>query len=88
MPTHIKEFYKDLADNDFEISFGLFHQRFSTNTLPQWKLAQPFRMIAHNGEINSVEANRFNVAAKSEFLKSEIFSDEEIRRLLPIIQDG
>ncbi len=88
MPTHIKEFYKDLADKDFEISFGLFHQRFSTNTLPQWKLAQPFRMIAHNGEINSVEANRFNVAARSEFLKSEIFSDDEIKRLLPIIQDG
>ncbi len=88
MPTHIKEFYKDLADKDFEISFGLFHQRFSTNALPQWKLAQPFRMIAHNGEINSVEANRFNVAARSEFLKSEIFSDDEIKRLLPIIQDG
>lgn len=88
MPTHIKEFYKDLADKEFEISFGLFHQRFSTNTLPQWKLAQPFRMIAHNGEINSVEANRFNVAAKSEYLKSEIFSDDEIKRLLPIIQDG
>ena len=88
MPTHIKEFYKDLADKDFEISYALFHQRFSTNTLPQWKLAQPFRMIAHNGEINSVEANRFNVAAKSEYLKSEIFSDEEMRRLLPIIQDG
>ncbi len=88
MPTHIKEFYKDLADKDFEISFGLFHQRFSTNTLPQWKLAQPFRMIAHNGEINSIEANRFNVAAKSEFIKSEIFSDDEIKRLLPIIQDG
>ena len=53
MPTHIKEFYQDLADEDFEISYCLFHQRFSTNTLPQWKLAQPFRMIAHNGEINS-----------------------------------
>ena len=64
MPTHIKEFYPDLSDPDFEISYSLFHQRFSTNTLPQWRLAQPFRMIAHNGEINSVEANRFNVAAK------------------------
>jgi len=48
MPTHIKEFYKDLADEDFEISFCLFHQRFSTNTLPEWRLAQPFRAIAHN----------------------------------------
>jgi len=88
MPTHIKEFYKDLADKDFEISFGLFHQRFSTNTLPKWKLAQPFRMIAHNGEINSVTANRFNVASKSEFMQSDIFSNEELKRLLPIIQDG
>ncbi len=88
MPTHIKEFYKDLQDKDFKVSFALFHQRFSTNTLPKWKLAQPFRMIAHNGEINSVTANRFNVASKSEFLKSDIFSDDEIRRLMPIVQDG
>ncbi|WP_456380796.1 glutamate synthase large subunit [Hydrogenimonas sp.] len=88
MPTHIKEFYPDLADPDFEISFALFHQRFSTNTLPQWRLAQPFRMIAHNGEINSVEANRFNVAAKCESVKSEIFSDEELKRLFPLMQEG
>ncbi len=88
MPTHIKEFYKDLQDEDFEISFCLFHQRFSTNTLPQWKLAQPFRMIAHNGEINSVTANRFNAIMKSEDIKSDIFTDEELKRLLPIIQDG
>ena len=64
MPTHIKAFYTDLADENFKISFCLFHQRFSTNTLPEWRLAQPFRMIAHNGEINSVTANRFNVASK------------------------
>ena len=88
MPTHIKHFYVDLRDDDFKISFSLFHQRFSTNTLPQWRLAQPFRAIAHNGEINSVEANRFNVEIKSEQLKSEIFSDEEIARLLPILQTG
>jgi len=88
MPTHIKEFYPDLNDPDFEISFSLFHQRFSTNTLPQWRLAQPFRMIAHNGEINSVEANRFNVIAKCESIRSEVFTDEEIKRLLPLLQDG
>ncbi len=88
MPTHIKAFYKDLANERFEISFCLFHQRFSTNTLPQWKLAQPFRMIAHNGEINSVTANRFNVAAKLNDVKSEIFSNEEMQRLVPIIQEG
>lgn len=86
MPTHIKQFYKDLNDKTFKISFCLFHQRFSTNTLPEWRLAQPFRMIAHNGEINSVTANRFNVAAKSSALESSVFSNEELKRLLPIIQ--
>ncbi len=88
MPTHIKHFYKDLRDDDFRISFALFHQRFSTNTLPQWRLAQPFRTIAHNGEINSVEANRFNVQIKSEQIESEVFTDEEIKRVLPILQVG
>jgi glutamate synthase (NADPH/NADH) large chain len=88
MPTHIKHFYIDLRDDDFQISFALFHQRFSTNTLPQWRLAQPFRAIAHNGEINSVEANRFNVQIKSEQIQSEVFTDEEIARILPILQPG
>ena len=86
MPTHIKEFYRDLADKNFEIGFCLFHQRFSTNTLPQWKLAQPFRAIAHNGEINSVTANRFNVMAKSKEMKSGVFNDDELSRILNIIQ--
>ncbi len=86
MPTHIKEFYPDLASEDFKISFCLFHQRFSTNTLPQWKLAQPFRMIAHNGEINSVTANRFNAMAKVITAKSDIFTDEEMDRLRNVIQ--
>jgi len=86
MPTHIKEFYKDLQDSSFKISFSLFHQRFSTNTLPEWRLAQPFRAVAHNGEINSVEGNRINVEIKSESIKSEVFTDEEIARILPILQ--
>ncbi|QOY53104.1 glutamate synthase large subunit [Candidatus Sulfurimonas baltica] len=86
MPTHIKEFYKDLQDENFKISFSLFHQRFSTNTLPEWRLAQPFRAVAHNGEINSVEGNRFNVEIKSESIKSDVFTDEEMQRILPILQ--
>ncbi|WP_200762417.1 glutamate synthase large subunit [Nitrosophilus alvini] len=88
MPTYIKKFYQDLNDPDFEVSFALFHQRFSTNTLPEWRLAQPFRAIAHNGEINSIAANRFNVLAKCESLKSEVFSDEEIKRILPVMEEG
>jgi len=85
MPTLIRKFYEDLQDEDFKISFCLFHQRFSTNTLPQWKLAQPFRAIAHNGEINSIEANRFNVLAKRGAIKSEVFTDDELARILDII---
>ncbi len=86
MPTHIKSFYKDLSDPDFEVGFALFHQRFSTNTLPQWRLAQPFRAIAHNGEINSISANRYNAAAKSEWIESPVFSKKELEKLLPITQ--
>ncbi len=88
MPTHIKEFYKDLANEDFEISFCLFHQRFSTNTLPEWKLAQPFRMIAHNGEINSVTANRAKVLAKMNSIESKVFTKDEMNKLKDVIQDG
>ncbi len=88
MPTHIKEFYKDLSDESFKVPFALFHQRFSTNTLPEWRLAQPFRAIAHNGEINSVEANRFNAIAKSEALKSEVYSKKELKKLLPITESS
>ena len=88
MPTHIKAFYPDMADEDFEISFALFHQRFSTNTLPEWRLAQPFRAVAHNGEINSVAANRFNVASKAKAFKSEVFSAEEMKRISSVTQGG
>jgi glutamate synthase (NADPH) large chain len=88
MPTTIKQFYKDLQDDDFKITFSLFHQRFSTNTLPKWRLAQPFRGVAHNGEINSIEANRFNVKVKMETIESEIFTKEELKRIFPILQEG
>ncbi len=86
MPNHIKDFYPDLADKDFKVSFALFHQRFSTNTLPEWRLAQPFRFIAHNGEINSIEANRINSLIKSESIKSKLFTKDELERLLPIVR--
>ncbi|WP_331775586.1 glutamate synthase large subunit [Sulfurospirillum sp. 1612] len=87
MPVYIKAFFLDLNDESFKTKFALFHQRFSTNTLPQWKLAQPFRMIAHNGEINSISANRFNIKARTRSLKSEVFSDEELQKLFPITRD-
>ncbi|MGZ4888825.1 MAG: glutamate synthase large subunit [Candidatus Angelobacter sp.] len=57
-PRQLPEFYPDLRDQDFETSFAIFHQRFSTNTQPAWQLAQPFRLLAHNGEINTITGNR------------------------------
>ncbi len=58
MPADLPRFYLDLADLRMESSICLFHQRFSTNTQPRWPLAQPFRYLAHNGEINTIEGNR------------------------------
>lgn len=87
MPTYIKTFYPDLSDSEFKTSFALFHQRFSTNTLPKWKLAQPFRALAHNGEINSISANRFFTQMKSESIKSNLFSQAELDKLYPLTSD-
>lgn len=58
MPEYLPVFYKDLKDERMETAICVFHQRFSTNTLPEWRLAQPFRYLAHNGEINTIEGNR------------------------------
>jgi len=58
MPENLAAFYLDLQDPALETSLAVFHQRFSTNTLPQWRLAQPFRYLAHNGEINTIQGNR------------------------------
>jgi glutamate synthase (NADPH/NADH) large chain len=58
LPAALPEFYPDLAREDMQAAVIVFHQRFSTNTAPAWKLAQPFRLLAHNGEINTIEGNR------------------------------
>ncbi len=58
MPEYLTQFYRDLRDPRLEASVAVFHQRFSTNTLPQWRLAHPYRYLAHNGEINTVQGNR------------------------------
>ena len=64
-PDQFPAFYLDLADPAFETSFAIFHQRYSTNTQPSWALAQPFRFVAHNGEINTISANRRWLHAKT-----------------------
>ena len=72
MPEYLPVFYKDLNDERMESSLCLFHQRFSTNTLPQWRLAQPFRYLAHNGEINTIQGNRNWAIARGAKLKSPV----------------
>ncbi|MFK8032314.1 MAG: glutamate synthase large subunit [Gammaproteobacteria bacterium] len=71
MPQFLDQFYTDLRDERLTTSVCIFHQRFSTNTLPQWNLAQPFRMLAHNGEINTIQGNRNWARARRTLLRSE-----------------
>ncbi|SFB81796.1 glutamate synthase (NADPH/NADH) large chain [Flexibacter flexilis DSM 6793] len=85
MPDKLETFYLDLQERTFETGFVMFHQRFSTNTLPKWALAQPFRMLAHNGEINSIEANRYIMQVSTESVESDVFSQEEMQNILPIL---
>ena len=83
MPSALPTFYPDLRDPRMETSVCVFHQRFSTNTLPQWKLAQPFRFLAHNGEINTVQGNRNWAIARAKNFVSEKLDD--ISDLDPIV---
>ncbi len=83
MPQHLVEFYRDLADERMTSSVAIFHQRFSTNTMPQWRLAHPFRFLAHNGEINTVEGNRSWAYARGPIFKSPLLPD--LGDVLPLV---
>lgn len=80
----LARFYPDLADPDFETDFVIFHQRFSTNTLPAWERAQPFRTLCHNGEINTLQGNIHGMQAREAALASPIWGDT-LEDLRPII---
>jgi len=79
----LRAFYRDFADPDYETAICVFHQRYSTNTFPNWFLAQPFRMLAHNGEINTLQGNRNWMAAREPELESPAWRDD-IEWLKPI----
>src|SRR2546427_9428370 len=70
--TRLADFYLDLQDPACESRLAVFHQRYSTNTMPDWRLAQPFRMLAHNGEINTVTGNRAWMRAREAELEPEL----------------
>jgi glutamate synthase (NADPH) large chain len=83
----VARYYKDLADPRFESALALVHQRFSTNTFPSWKLAHPYRMVAHNGEINTLRGNVNWMAARQASVDSELFGND-ISKLWPISYEG
>jgi len=72
----LSEFYPDLIDKRFISKFAIFHQRYSTNTFPSWDLAQPFRTLAHNGEINTLKGNINWMKIHEQDMKSELFSND------------
>ncbi|MGA9118050.1 MAG: glutamate synthase central domain-containing protein, partial [Bacteroidota bacterium] len=85
LAPQIDRFYSDLSDPDTTSALCLVHQRFSTNTLPNWQLAHPFRYLCHNGEINTLRGNINWMHARQSVLKSDLFGDD-MKKVLPIIQ--
>ncbi len=87
MPEDIGPYYKDLMEPDLVTRLALVHQRFSTNTMPAWELAQPFRFMCQNGEINTLRGNVSRMRVREEIMKSDVFGPQ-IDKLFPIILPG
>jgi len=87
LAEQVGEFYPDLLDEKIKSALALVHQRFSTNTFPTWDLAHPFRMIAHNGEINTLRGNVNWMAARKNSMASEILG-EDLEKVWPLIPEG
>ncbi|MCT4620213.1 MAG: glutamate synthase large subunit [Marinisporobacter sp.] len=83
----LDEFYLDLQDEDMKTAIAIVHERYSTNTFPSWKLAQPFRYLAHNGEINTIRGNINWMNAREGVMHSKIFG-EDLKKILPVIEPG
>lgn len=84
MPDQLDRFYKDLADKDMSTAMALVHSRYSTNTFPTWSLAHPYRMLSHNGEINTLRGNINWMRAREQLFVSKLFGDD-IKKVLPIL---
>lgn len=83
----IEPMFPELSDPDIESALALVHQRFSTNTFPKWRLAQPFRYVAHNGEINTARGNASWMKARESLCKSELFGDD-LKKVFPVVVEG
>ena len=84
MPEYLPVFYEDLGNKNLESATAVFHQRFSTNTWPEWRLAQPFRYLAHNGEINTVQGNRNWSVARGHKFETPTIPMEDVRPLVSL----
>ena len=80
----LRDYFYDLQDERMKSALAMVHSRFSTNTFPNWKLAQPFRFLAHNGEINTIKGNLNKMRSKEVLFASKYFSEEDFKRLLPV----
>ncbi len=85
--TDLPRFYPDLCDDEFRSRFAVIHQRYSTNTFPSWSLAHPFRMVAHNGEINTLSGNKNHMRSREADLASPLFG-EDLDKILPVVLPG
>ncbi|MDW3094046.1 MAG: glutamate synthase large subunit [Gammaproteobacteria bacterium] len=85
--SQLELMYPDILEPDFESAIALVHQRFSTNTFPAWRLAHPFRYVAHNGEINTARGNANWMRARESLCESELFGDD-LRKIFPICIEG
>ncbi|MGY5353992.1 glutamate synthase large subunit [Wenyingzhuangia sp. IMCC45467] len=88
MPEDIGPYYTDLQQPDLVTRLALVHQRFSTNTMPAWELAQPFRFLCQNGEINTLRGNVSRMRVREEIMKSDVFDAKTMEKLFPIILPG
>jgi glutamate synthase (NADPH) large chain len=86
-PGQLRDYFMDFRDEHFKSALALVHSRFSTNTFPTWDLAQPFRIVAHNGEINTIKGNRLWMQAREALMKSDVFG-EDLQKVLPVIEPG
>ena len=87
LAPNLSKFYVDFQNKDFKTAIALFHQRFSTNTFPSWRLAQPFRYLCHNGEINTVKGNINWMNSRRHNMKSDVLKDD-LEKLWPIIEES
>lgn len=83
-PNHLARFYSDLTQPEYKVKVSLFHERFSTNTISSWSMAQPFRMLGHNGEINTIKGNKLWMQTREAAIRSNFWGDE-LEFIKPIV---